>query len=43
MTDDDLAVINGKKELIIGKLQERYGYAKEKAEKEYAAFESKMD
>ncbi|GAA3409831.1 CsbD family protein [Paenibacillus hodogayensis] len=35
LTNDDLDVINGEKEKIVGKLQERYGYAKEHAEKEY--------
>ncbi|TNJ65793.1 CsbD family protein [Paenibacillus hemerocallicola] len=35
LTNDDLDVINGEREKIVGKLQERYGYAKDKAEKEY--------
>jgi uncharacterized protein YjbJ (UPF0337 family) len=34
LTDDDLTVINGKREQLEGKLQERYGYAKEQARKE---------
>jgi uncharacterized protein YjbJ (UPF0337 family) len=34
LTDDDLAVINGKREQLEGKLQERYGYAKAQAKKE---------
>jgi uncharacterized protein YjbJ (UPF0337 family) len=34
LTDDDLNVIAGKKDQLIGKLQERYGIAKEEAEKE---------
>jgi uncharacterized protein YjbJ (UPF0337 family) len=29
LTDDDLAVINGKRETLEGKLQERYGYSKD--------------
>ena len=33
LTDDDLDVINGKRDVLIGKLQERYGYAKEDAQK----------
>lgn len=33
LTDDDLDVINGKQEELVGKLQERYGYTKEQAEK----------
>jgi uncharacterized protein YjbJ (UPF0337 family) len=35
LTDDDLASINGKKDVLIGKLQERYGYAKEDAQARY--------
>jgi uncharacterized protein YjbJ (UPF0337 family) len=34
LTDDDLNVIAGKKEQLVGRLQERYGYSKEQAEKE---------
>ena len=33
LTDDDLDVVNGKQEEQVGKLQERYGYTKEQAEK----------
>ena len=29
LTDDDLAVINGKREQLEGKIQERYGYGKD--------------
>jgi len=28
LTDDDLAAINGRREQLEGKLQERYGYAR---------------
>jgi uncharacterized protein YjbJ (UPF0337 family) len=31
LTDDDLDVIDGNREQLIGKLQERYGYTKEHA------------
>jgi len=34
LTDDDLNVIAGKRDQLIGKLQERYGMAKEEAEKQ---------
>ena len=34
LTDDDLTQINGEREKLAGKLQERYGWAKEKAEEE---------
>jgi uncharacterized protein YjbJ (UPF0337 family) len=33
LTDDDLEVIAGKRESLVGKLQERYGMAKEEAQK----------
>jgi uncharacterized protein YjbJ (UPF0337 family) len=32
LTDDDLTVIAGNKDKLLGKLQERYGITKEKAE-----------
>jgi uncharacterized protein YjbJ (UPF0337 family) len=32
LTDDDLEVIAGKRESLVGKLQERYGMAKEEAQ-----------
>ena len=34
LTDDDLNVIGGKRDVLIGKLQERYGYKKDQAAKE---------
>lgn len=34
LTDDDMSQINGKKDQLLGKLQERYGLTKEKAEEE---------
>ena len=38
ITDDDWKVIEGKRDQLAGKLQERYGYAKEQAEKELDEF-----
>ena len=38
LTDDDLTVIGGKKDALIGKIQERYGVAKEEAERQADAF-----
>jgi len=38
MTDDDLTVVEGKKEKLLGLLQKKYGYAKDKAEQEYKDF-----
>jgi uncharacterized protein YjbJ (UPF0337 family) len=34
LTDDDLDVINGKQEELIGKIQERYGVTREEAQKQ---------
>ena len=33
LTDDDLTTIAGKKDQLSGKLQERYGYAKDEADR----------
>lgn len=38
LTDDDVAIINGQKDQLVGKLQERYGYAKDRAEREVSDF-----
>jgi uncharacterized protein YjbJ (UPF0337 family) len=38
LTDDDLAQVEGKEEELLGLLQKRYGYAKEKAAEEYKGF-----
>jgi uncharacterized protein YjbJ (UPF0337 family) len=38
LTDDDLDVVAGKGEELIGRLQERYGWAREEAEKRADAF-----
>jgi uncharacterized protein YjbJ (UPF0337 family) len=38
LTDDDLMVIAGEKEKMVGVLQTKYGYAKDNAEKEYKEF-----
>jgi uncharacterized protein YjbJ (UPF0337 family) len=34
LTDDDLDTIGGKKDQLVGRLQQRYGYGKEQAERE---------
>lgn len=41
LTDDDLEVIQGNKDKMIGKIQEKYGYSREKAEEEYEAWANK--
>jgi uncharacterized protein YjbJ (UPF0337 family) len=38
LTDNELTTIAGQKDQMIGILQERYGYAKEQAEKELDDF-----
>jgi uncharacterized protein YjbJ (UPF0337 family) len=37
LTEDDLDMIDGKRDQLIRKLQERYGYSKEKAAREVNA------
>ena len=34
LTDDDITAMSGKKDELVGKLQERYGYTKEQALRE---------
>ncbi|ACY19107.1 CsbD family protein [Haliangium ochraceum] len=34
LTDDDVDHIGGKRDRLVGRLQERYGYAKDRAERE---------
>jgi uncharacterized protein YjbJ (UPF0337 family) len=43
LTDDDWEAIGGRKDQLVGKLQERYGYSREQAEKEYSAWEKEHD
>jgi uncharacterized protein YjbJ (UPF0337 family) len=38
LTDDDLAMINGRGDQLVGKLQGRHGIGKERAEKELNDF-----
>ena len=38
LTDDDLTQVEGEAEKLIGKLQERYGYRREEAERELDDF-----
>jgi len=39
LTDQDLTVINGRREVLAGKILERSGATKERVEKEIAEFE----
>lgn len=41
LTDDDMTVIEGKRDQLVGRIQERYGYAKDRAEKEVTDWETK--
>ncbi len=34
LTDDDMDVVNGEYDKLVGRLQERYGWKKERAERE---------
>ena len=43
LTDDELDVIGGKRDALVGVVQEKYGVAKEEAEKQVKAFESSCD
>jgi len=42
LTDDDLTAIAGKRDQLAGKLQERYGYEKQKAEEELDRWTSNL-
>jgi uncharacterized protein YjbJ (UPF0337 family) len=43
LTDDDLTTINGQTEQLVGRIQERYGVAKEVAEKQVDEFVRSYD
>jgi uncharacterized protein YjbJ (UPF0337 family) len=38
LTDDDLQLIKGKRDQLVGRVQERYGIAKEEAERQVDEF-----
>ncbi len=40
LTDDDLAYVDGKRDQLLGRIQERYGIQKEAAEKQLKEWES---
>lgn len=42
LTDDEITRINGRRETLIGLLQQKYGYAKERAEEELTRFETQL-
>jgi len=42
LTDDDVDVIAGKRDVLLGKIQERHGIAREEAEKQLKAWEDSL-
>jgi uncharacterized protein YjbJ (UPF0337 family) len=42
LTDDDLDVVDGKRQQIVGKIQERYGISREAAEQQADEFVDSM-
>jgi len=43
LTDDDLDVIGGKKDQLVGKVQQRYGYEKEQPRRKWMIFARRAD
>ncbi|OSZ74579.1 CsbD family protein [Hydrogenophaga sp. IBVHS1] len=43
LTDDDLQVVEGHRDMLSGKIQERYGIAKDEADKQLSAWEKSAD
>jgi uncharacterized protein YjbJ (UPF0337 family) len=41
LTDDDLQIVAGRRDQLVGKIQERYGVAKDEAEKQIAEWQRK--
>lgn len=42
LTDDDLAEINGNREMLVGKIQKNYGLARDEVEKQMKAWEDDL-
>jgi uncharacterized protein YjbJ (UPF0337 family) len=42
LTDDDLEVAEGNSEYLAGRIQERYGVAKDEAQKQIKEFDSRL-
>jgi uncharacterized protein YjbJ (UPF0337 family) len=42
LTDDDLAVVEGRRDQLIGRIQERYGIAREEAERQVKEWERRL-
>jgi bacteriocin-like protein len=43
LTDDELQQINGRTEVMLGKLQEKYGYTREQAADAWNKFTNELD
>ncbi|PXW97014.1 uncharacterized protein YjbJ (UPF0337 family) [Sphaerotilus hippei] len=43
LTDDDLDIVAGKRDQLAGKIQDRYGIAREEAEKQVDSWQAKAD
>ena len=43
LTDDDVNVIEGRRDQLVGKVQEKYGIAREEAERQVADFLVRVD
>ena len=43
LTDNDVELIAGKKDILIGRIQERYGHSKDEAERQVDAFYDELD
>ncbi|WP_426348605.1 CsbD family protein [Alloiococcus sp. CFN-8] len=42
-TDDELDQLNGERDIIVGKIQEKYGKSKEEAEREFDDWSTGLD
>jgi uncharacterized protein YjbJ (UPF0337 family) len=42
LTDDEIDQIAGKREVLIGKIQEKYGFAEDEAERRIKEFEAEL-
>lgn len=41
LTDGDMAIIKGRRDQLVGKIQEQYGISKDEAERQVADFETR--
>jgi len=42
LTDDDLAYVNAQRDQLLGRIQERYGIAKDQAERQVKEWEERL-